>query len=180
MIVSPDGLVKCVSHCDGNCRNLLQTPIGPMALEMKCPYNPIHNKEMLTVQYKCPDYYICQVMSEMKSTNCNTCIFASCSPESVVMSYIDFSETLWTEIWNLSMKLYNSPNPKMPDRLSTDSQDLKKSIHAFAMDNSILAVEVPTVECLDTKTFESIENSNNPLYRFRPTYQESQYNEETV
>ena len=39
MIVSPGGFVKCVDHCDGNCPNLLQLPIGPMALEMKCPYN---------------------------------------------------------------------------------------------------------------------------------------------
>ena len=39
MIVSPDGLVKCIDHCNGNCPNLLQLPIGPMALEMKCPYN---------------------------------------------------------------------------------------------------------------------------------------------
>ena len=38
MIVSPDGLMKCIDHCDGNCPNVLQIAIGPMALEMKCPY----------------------------------------------------------------------------------------------------------------------------------------------
>ena len=97
-----------------------------MALEMKCPYTPIHNKEMLPVQYKCPEYYICQVMSEMKATNSNICIFASCSPESMAMSYIDFSDNLWTNIWNLAMNFYNSEAPKMPDRLSSDSQELKK------------------------------------------------------
>ena len=126
MIVSPDGLVKCIDHCDGNCPNVLELTIGPMALEMKCLYTPIHNKEMLPVQYKCPEYYICQVMSEMKATNSNICIFASCSPESVAMSYIDFSDNLWTDIWNLAMNFYNSEAPKMPDRLSSDSQELKK------------------------------------------------------
>ena len=100
---------------------MLELPTGPMALEMKCPYTPIHNKEMLPVHYKCPDYYICQVMSEMKATNSNICIFASCSPESVVMSYIDFSDNLWTDIWKLAMDFYNSEAPKMPDRLSSDS-----------------------------------------------------------
>ena len=44
------------------------------------------------------------------------------------------------------------------------------------MDNSILAVEVPTLECIDTKSFESIEHASNPMYRFRPTYQETEYN----
>ena len=180
MIVSPDGLVKCVDHCDGNCVNLLQLPIGPMALEMKCPYTPIHNKEMLPVQYKCPEYYICQVMSEMKATNSNTCLFASCSPESVAMSYIDFSDNLWCEIWNLAMNFYSSGTPKMPERLSSDSQKLKKSLHDYALDNSIIAVEVPTIECIDTKSFESIEHPSNPMYRFRPTYQETEYNEENL
>ena len=180
MIVSPDGLVKCVNHCDGNCVNLLQLPIGPMALEMKCPYTPIHNKEMLPVQYKCPEYYICQVMSEMKATNSNTCHFASCSPESVAMSYIDFSDNLWCEIWNLAMNFYSSGTPKMPERLSSDSQKLKKSLHDYALDNSIIAVEVPTIECIDTKSFESIEHPSNPMYRFRPTYQETEYNEENL
>ena len=48
------------------------------------------------------------------------------------------------------------------------------------MDNSVLAVEVPTLECIDTKSFESIEHASNPMYRFRPTYQETEYNEENV
>ena len=180
MIVSPDGLVKCVDHCDGNCVNLLQLPIGPMALEMKCPYTPIHNKEMLPVQYKCPEYYICQVMSEMKATNSNTCLFASCSPESVAMSYIDFSANLWCKIGNLAMNFYSLGTQKMPERLLSDSQKLKKSLHDYALDNSIIAVEVPTIECIDTKIFESIEHPSNPMYRFRATYQETEYNEENL
>ena len=63
------------------------------------------------------------------------------------------------------MKLYNSTSPKMPECLSADSQELKKQIHDFAMENSIIAVEVPTLECIDMKTFEGIENSNNSMYR---------------
>ena len=142
--------------------------------------NPIHAKEMLPVQYNCLEYYICQVMSEMKAASSNTCMFASCSPESIAMCYVDFSDNLWTDIWNLAMKFYNCATPKMPKHLSIDSQELKKKIHDFTMDNSILAVEVPTLECIDMKSFESIENANNPMYRFRPTYPDTEYDEENV
>ena len=44
MVISPDGLLHCVEHCDGKCENALNLPIGPIAVEMKCPYSPIHNK----------------------------------------------------------------------------------------------------------------------------------------
>ena len=68
----------------------------------------------------------------------------------------DFSDNLWPDIWNLAMNFYNSEAPKMPDRLSSDLQELKKKIHNYAMDNSVLAVEVPTLECIDTKSFSQL------------------------
>ena len=66
MLVSPDGSMRCVENCDGNCLNRLSVPIGTMALEIKCPFSPISNKTMMPVNYKCPHYYASQVLGEMK------------------------------------------------------------------------------------------------------------------
>ena len=50
----------------------------------------------------------------------------------------------------------------------------------FVSEHCVLAVEVPTLECIDIKTFENLENVNNPMYRFRPPYPRSQYDEKEM
>ena len=89
MAVSPDGVVTCTRNC-ANCRNPLQTPFGKMPLEIKCPYTPILDKKILPVQYVPPHYYGCQLLSEMVATDSTILIFASCSTESIAISYVDF------------------------------------------------------------------------------------------
>ena len=65
MLVSPDGCMRCVENCNGNCINILGVPIGTMAPEIKCPFSPIENKMLMPVNYECPHYYAAQVLSEM-------------------------------------------------------------------------------------------------------------------
>ena len=170
MTVSSDGILKCVEHCDGACINLLNVPDRKMTIEMKCPYSGIINKEILPVHYECPHYYVCQVLSQMHANGAERCMFLSCSPESVTMSYLDFSEEIWNELWTAAKSIYDKPNPVMPTTANKDSSQLTEKIKDYVATHSVLAVEVPTLECIDTKTYEEMENTNNPMYRFRMRY----------
>ena len=60
MEVSPDRIIKCIGNC-ATCNNLMDIPCGTMALELKCPYTPIHDKKLLPVQYQPPQYHCCQL-----------------------------------------------------------------------------------------------------------------------
>ena len=53
-------------------------------------------------------------------------------------------------------------------------------MEAFVNEQSTLAVEVPTLQCIDIRTFENLENINNPMYRFRPPYPSYEYNTESI
>ena len=180
MVISPDGLICCVEHCDGKCENGLNLPIGLMAVEMKCPYIPIHNKEMLPVQYMCPYYYVCQVMSEMKVLSAPISIILSCSPKSLTMCYMDFSDDLWDKMWNLALEFYDTDKPQIQQHLHKSISDLKEQLKAFAIEKSIIVVEVLTLQCIDTKTYENMENENNPMYRFQPRYPTFDMDEEQI
>ena len=166
MVISPDGLLHCVEHCDRKCENALHLPIGLIAVEMKCPYSPIHNKEMLLVQYMCLYYNVYQVMSEIKVLSAPISIILSCSLESLTMCYMDFSDELWAQMWNLVLELYDNEKPQIQQHLQKNTSDLKERLKEFAIEKLIIAIEVPTLECIDTKTYENMENEHNPMYRF--------------
>ena len=98
MEVSPDGVIKCVRNCP-NCKNLMQVPVGTMALELKCPYTPITDKKLLPVQYQPPHYYCCQLLSQMTATGTNVMLFGSCSLESMAISFVDKCDDTWKPLW---------------------------------------------------------------------------------
>ena len=176
MTVSADGIMKCLDNCDGGCKNILNLPTGPFILEMKCPYSGISNKEILPVQYSCPHYYLQQVLSEMKACGSSIAMFASCSPESLAMSYIDFSDDKWDKLWNLTLELFNVEKVSLPTQVNPESIKMKEELKSVSGALQLLAVEVPTLECVDTKRYENIPNVNNPMYRFRPPYPPSNRN----
>ena len=176
MTVSADGLMKCLDNCDGGCKNLLNLPTGPFILEMKCPYSSISNKELLPVQYTCPYYYLPQVLSEMKSCGSSIATFASCSPESLVMNYIDFSENIWQKLWKLTLEIFDRDKVSLPTQLNPQSLKMKQELNSVSGELNLLAVEVPTLECVDTKMYEHIPNVNNPMYRFLQQYPTSSIN----
>ena len=176
MTVSADGLLKCLDNCDGGCKNLLNLPTGPFILEMKCPYSGISNKEILPVQYSCSYYYLPQLLSEMKSCGSSIAMFASCSPESLAMSYIDFSEEKWEKLWKLTLELFDMEKVSLPTQVNPQSLKIKEELKSVSAELNLLAVEVPTLECVDTKRYENIPNVNNPMYRFHPPYPPSYNN----
>ena len=176
MTVSVNGIMKCLDNCDGGCQNLLNLPTRPFILEMKCPYSGISNKEILPVQYSCPYYYLPQVLSEMKSCGSSIAMFASCSLESLAMSYIDFSEDKWDKLWNLTLELFDMEKVSLPTQVNPESLKMKEELKSVSAELNLLAVEVPTLECVDTKRYENIPNVNNPMYRFHPPYPPSYKN----
>ena len=166
MIVSPDGLLRCIGNCDGNCVNTLGIPTGKMALEIKCPFSPIENKLLLPVTYSCPHYYGCQLLSEMKVLDSIRLMVVSCSRQSLTISYLDWNDNMWNKLWDLALQFYDHENPPMPTQLSVKSKELCQRIKDFVKENSALAVEVPTFECIDSKAYEKFEHDDNPLYRY--------------
>ena len=102
-----------MGDCDGNCVNRLGVPDGNMALEIKCPFSPIENKMLLPVTYSCPHYYAAQVLSEIKVLNAHRSMVVSCLPETLTMSYLDWSPNMWDRLWRLALEFYDNENPSM-------------------------------------------------------------------
>ena len=180
LLVSPDGVVKCNGNCNGNCVNKLRVPTGNLALEIKCPFSPIANKMLLPVNYVCPYYYACQLLSEMKVLQSNIAMVVSCSPESLTMSYLDWNEQLWTGLWSRVCELYDVENCLMPTSLDGRSKTIRNVLTQFIEDNSTVAVEVPTLECIDSKAYEKCQNDENPVYRYRDKYPPYQIDKDEV
>ena len=118
MLVSPDGCMRCVENCNGNCINRLGVPIGTMALEIKCPFSPIGNKMLMPVNYECPHYYAAQVLAEMEVLNGMRTMLVSCSLESLTMCYIDWNHDVWQRIWQLVLDFFDMHNASMPNQVN--------------------------------------------------------------
>ena len=141
---SPDGLVVCNRQCKGqHCRNILEYPCGKLSVEIKCPYSPLSNRTLLPVSYSLPSYYACQVLTHMKATDTNVLLFASCSKESVAVSFVDFQAMMWQSLYNYADELYGENNPTKPSEIQPMSLELKESIKEYSQRKSILIAEVP-------------------------------------
>ena len=129
-----------------------------MSIEIKCPFTPIENKTLLPVSYILPTYNACQVLTHMKSTNTDVLLFASCSKESVAVSFVDFQENVWKHIYDYCNDLYGDFKPTKPTEMQPLSSELKEILKAYSKNNSILIAEVPIISTVDDKKFE-----NNPM-----------------
>ena len=117
MLVSPDGSMRCVENCQGNCVNRLGVPFGTMALEIKCPFMPIMNKMMMPINYECPHYYAAQVLAEMRVLDGLRTMVVSCSPESLTMCYLDWNNDVWQKLWPLALEFFDMYNAAIPTQL---------------------------------------------------------------
>ena len=130
MEVSPDGVIKCANNC-ANCQNRIAFPVGTMPFEIKCPYTPINDKKLLPVQYHPPQYNCCQLLSQMVATKSETLLFASCSPESMVISLLEFSQTMWQSVWSLARELYADASITKPTTLHGETTKIKEGIEGI-------------------------------------------------
>ena len=163
MEVSPDGVIKCIKNC-ANCDNRMQVPFGTMCVEFKCPYTPIHDKKLLPVHYAPPQYNCCQLLSQMKATNSDVLLFASCSPESMVVSYVDNCPIMWRSLWNLARECYADFTVTKPTVLHGQVPFLKEDLKEFSRKKSTLAIEIPVLTGLDRKAEQR--HSRDNLYRY--------------
>ena len=116
-----------------------------MALELKCPYSPIQNKTMLPVHYQPPQYYCCQLLSQLTATSTNVMVFESWSPELMAISFVDKCDRTWTPLWGLARELYAERNLTKPTTLHGQSTSLQPTLKDFSDHNSIFAAELPVL-----------------------------------
>ena len=142
MEVSPDGVINCIRNCT-KCLNLMHVPIGILSLELKCPYTPIKDKRLLPVQYNPPQYYSCQLLSQMVATSTNVMIFGSCSMESMAISFVDKCDNTWKPLWGLAHELYADGNFTKPKSLHGQSTSLHPTLKNFSEAKSTFVAEIP-------------------------------------
>ena len=169
MLISPDGSMRCVQDCGSNCVNRLGY-LGTMALEIKCSFMPIINKMMMPINYECLHYYAAQVLTEMTVLDGFRTMVVSCSPESLTMCYLDWNNDVWQKLWHLALEFFDMHNAAIPTQLHQQMRDLCKLLKDFIHDNSVIAVEVPTLECVDTKAQENVRLPHSQFYRYREEY----------
>ena len=146
--VSADGLICSVD----NYMNIINQVVAKV--ELKCPYPPAVNSYKLPVYYDLSRHYALQVIVEMEAEpKVPQLIFACYSPESTVISHIQFDNELWTlakiEVKNLISQIKQN---KIPSQRTIFSKDLlPKKIKDFLEENVELLIEVPSVKDMSTE-----------------------------
>ena len=163
MEVSPDGVIKCANNC-ANCQNRIGFPVGTMPFEIKCPFTPINDRKLLPVQYHPPQYNCCQLLSQMVATKSETLLFASCSPESMVISLLEFSQTMWQSVWSLARELYADASITKPTTLHGKTTKIKEELKEYCEKSSTLVAELPVVNGMDANMEQRTSSDN--CYKF--------------
>ena len=86
------------------------------------------------------------------------------------MCYIDWNDNVWQKLWQLALDLFDMQNTSMPNQVNPESVTLRSILKDFGHDNSVIAVEVPTVECINSKAFDRIASDHSDFYRNRLKY----------
>ena len=132
IVVSPDGSGR---------KNVSDK--ASVGFEFKCPYP---GKTFTTqVHYTLPSYYVLQVLAEMVSLNTDKLLYMCYSAESSTVFKINFSEKLWSLVWNEINVLYGTENPKRPVKRSDNLHEIQREISTFVKENVTFIAEVPSV-----------------------------------
>ena len=107
MEVSPDGFITVCSL--GSCYQPCTIQHEYLVVEIKCSYPQVNT---LPVHYEIPYYYGLQLLAEMKVKNTSKALYCSYSKESTTFILLDFSPTLWHEVWCLIEELYGGMHPQ--------------------------------------------------------------------
>ena len=119
---------------------------------------------MLPVNYEYPHYYASQVLGEMKVLNGLRTMVVSCSPESLTMCYVDWNQELWEKLWQHALHFFDIQDASIPGQLHPQTPELHTVLKDFVHTNSVIAVKVPTLECIDTKAYEPLESDHSQFY----------------
>ena len=169
---SSDGIIECEVTCNGqSCKNNIGYPIGKLAVEIKCPFSPLKNPTMLPVSYKMPHYNACQVLTDMFVTKTTNLLFASCSPESLSVTIIDFDHNAWDRLFSFCKEMYADAEISKPNELQPESLTLKEEIKKYSNKNCLLVAEVPTLVTFDDEYLSTspMPEESKKMYRHRKT-----------
>ena len=130
---------------DGECRTSMNAPVK-CAIEIKCP---LPDKKYTTdVHYDIPKYYIPQLLSEMKSLQCNLLLYVSYTPESTTVLEVTFDDKLWQEMWDSLVYTYSYDNPSKPRGKSEASAAINALIDDFRQTNIKLLAQFPSAKAI--------------------------------
>lgn len=150
--VSSDGTIR---------KQLSETGVSSACekiIEIKCPY-PQENK--CPVQYTLPQYYVCQLLCEMKAANVTSGYFASYSKESTAVHLVTFDEELWTVIYSEAKSLYGMDPSVCPKKMPLEKAALGARLKSFTQNNVELVMEIPSVTAV-VQDHSPIEDTNSP------------------
>ena len=165
MVVSPDGSFR---------RNADSAPEA--MYENKCK---THNDFTVDVHYTIPQYYIPQVMCEMKAYECSELLFSCWTKQSTTVLKVTFDDNLWNAIWKVLCSVYGSESPKRPSKFPENIKLLRKMIKDFQDNNIELLGEFPSCNATNAKVIESEEVTDDQEPYIKPLA-EAVSNEEKV
>ena len=90
MEVSPDGFIATCNNQE--CYNPYELPHESLVVKVKCPFP---NEDLLPIHYEVPQYYMLQLLAEMKAKNVTTALYVSYSKQSTAFIKISFSWDIW-------------------------------------------------------------------------------------
>ena len=99
----------------------------------------------------------------MKATDTDVLLFASASEESVTISFVDFSQNLWHELFKFSRELYKEQNCTKPTELQPSSTELPSHLKDYSKSNSILIAEVPLTHTIDDERLKYLAMNEEDL-----------------
>ena len=92
---------------DGSCR---RNSVPVTAIKIKCPLPG--KKVVPDVHYRMPDYYVCQVLSEMTALNCTSLFYVCWTPQSTTVFKVQYDFELWQVIHQELTEIYGSHGKK--------------------------------------------------------------------
>ena len=126
---------------DGSCRT---SGVPVSAVEIKCPvpgkvYTP-------DVHYMIPEYYVCQILSEMTVLSTSYLLYVCWTPKSTTVLRADYDETLWHAMVKELARIYCpiNGNPERPKRKSPNVMIIKEMIRTYLSEKVVLLGEFPS------------------------------------
>lgn len=118
------------------------------------------------VYYNIPEYYVLQILSEMKAYNCLELLFTCWSSESMTVFKAKFDDNLWLTYWNELIRLYGE-NPTRPTRFAPIVKDLREMITQHVQNNVTLLGEFPSCSAvvINQPEYTSSSTNDNPYLK---------------
>ena len=133
--VSADGTILCAAGKEHHC----------FAVEVKCPF-PGDTTRLLQ-HYTLPDYYACQVLSEMAALNRKKALYVCYTPSSCTFLEVTFDNILWSKIMQNIEEMYGTHDVKVLEHIPHFRTETKLQLKEFCDRNCRFVAELPSKKC---------------------------------